>query len=77
MEKSKKKLAEVIQLQSPFLDVREAGLFLKVKRSTIYGWIHKKRVLKFPVRYHGRKPVFLIEDLKRWSDERNGFLSAS
>ena len=52
-------------------------MFLKVKRSTIYGWIHRRRVMKFPVRYHGRKPVFLIEELRKWSDEQNGVLNAS
>jgi predicted DNA-binding transcriptional regulator AlpA len=61
----------VSRIESPFLNVIEAGQFLRVKTSTIYSWIHKKEIMKFPVRYHGRKPVFLLDELKKWSDERN------
>ena len=57
--------------RTPFLDVEEAGKYLKVKKSTIYAWIQRKKRLNFPVRYHGRKPVFHEEDLVQWSNDRN------
>ena len=65
------KLDEVAKTEAtPFLDVSEAAAFLKVKPATIYAWVHQKR-RKFPVRYHGRKLVFLSDDLRQWSDEVN------
>jgi excisionase family DNA binding protein len=59
---------------SPFLNVEEAAEFLKVKKSTIYSWIHKKQETGVPVRHHGRKPVFLREALMQWSNEQNGIV---
>jgi excisionase family DNA binding protein len=60
-----------IDFEFKFLTTAEAAQFLRVKLSTIYAWIHKKDTMGFPVRHHGRKPVFLLEDLKKWSDEHS------
>jgi len=67
--KGKKKKIE-LHVVSPYLNTDEAALFLKVKKSTVYSWIHKQKSMNFPVRYHGRKPMFLIKDLEQWSNER-------
>lgn len=64
----------VVDFGIRFLNTAEAAEFLRVKISTIYAWIHKRETMKFPVRYHGRKPVFLLDDLKKWSDEQNRIL---
>jgi hypothetical protein len=63
--------SKVISIQTPFLSIDEASKFLKVAKSTLYGWNHQKRILRFPVRYHGSKPVYLAEELRLWSDLQN------
>lgn len=73
-EKERKKVSNM-KIQSPFLNVAEAGQFLKVQKSTVYQWIYRRKAMNFPVRYHGRKPVFLIEDLIRWSNQQNGIVA--
>ena len=50
-----------------FVDSKGAAEFLKVKISTIYAWVHQKRI---PYRKHGRKLVFSISDLEEWSEYR-------
>lgn len=55
-----------------FLTVDEAALFLKVKRSTIYAWIHKRRI---PYRKHGSRVVFLQYDLIKWSESNSSVRS--
>lgn len=50
--------------KSPFVDVQEASRFLGIKISTLYGWVHERRI---PFRKHGRKLVFELEALKLWS----------
>lgn len=52
-----------------FLTVEEAAFFLKVKCSTIYAWIHKRRI---PYRKHGSRVVFLQYDLLKWSESNSG-----
>lgn len=61
-----------IKFDSPFLDITQSAAYMKVKVSTIYHWVHQKKRTQIPVRYHGRKIVFLAEELKRWSDIQNG-----
>lgn len=43
----------------------EAANFLCIKLSTLYAWVHQRRV---PFRKHGTRIVFCREDLQRWSD---------
>lgn len=57
-------------VDTPFLDIAEAAAFLKIEPSTLYAWIHKKKK-KLPVRYHGRRVVFVADELKGWSDTQN------
>ncbi len=73
-EKEVRKVSN-LKIQTPFLNVIEAGKFLKVEKSTIYAWIHRRKAMRFPVRYHGRKPVFMIDELMKWSNERNGIVA--
>jgi excisionase family DNA binding protein len=47
-----------------FFDVTEAAEFLRVKPSTLYGWVHERRV---PYRKHGRRLTFARADLEAWS----------
>ena len=47
-----------------FLDVSQAATFLRVKVSTIYAWVHQKRL---PYRKHGRKLAFCPKELEAWS----------
>ena len=48
-----------------FITAREAADFLSVSEQTIYKWVHERRI---PYRKHGRKLVFSLVDLKRWSN---------
>jgi excisionase family DNA binding protein len=48
-----------------FLDIREAAEFLKIKVTTLYDWVHQRRI---PFRKHGRRLVFATEDLRVWSE---------
>lgn len=58
-------------IQSPFLSPDQAADYLKIKLPTLYAWCQRKK-MKFPKRYHGRRLVFLSEELKAWSDAQNG-----
>lgn len=49
------------------LDVQEAAAFLRIKPSTLYGWVHQRRV---PFRKHGSKVLFLMADLLAWSKSK-------
>jgi excisionase family DNA binding protein len=71
MGRKKKDSTKVLDFGVRYLDVAEAAELLRVKVSTIYSWIHKQEIMDFPVRHHGRKPVFLLDDLKKWSDTRS------
>jgi excisionase family DNA binding protein len=55
------------RVATPFFDIAEAAAYLKVSKATIYSWIHQRKK-GFPVRYHGRRVVFLADALKQWSD---------
>jgi excisionase family DNA binding protein len=60
-----------LQVVSPFLDVTEAAMYIKVAKGTLYQLIHKREESKIPVRYNGRKPFFFIEELKEWMLQRS------
>lgn len=47
-----------------FMNIDAAAEFLKVKRSTLYAWVHQRRI---PHRKHGRRLVFARQDLENWS----------
>jgi excisionase family DNA binding protein len=51
-------------MASPFLDIKEAAEFLRVKPMTVYRWAYKKKI---PSRKHGRRLVFLESELMSWS----------
>lgn len=61
---------KVINLNTTFLDIPEAASFMKVRPGTLYVWLRKKR-MQLPVRRHGRRVVFLRDDLLEWSNLRN------
>lgn len=54
-----------LEPKSKYLDVNEAAEYLRVSAHTIYDWVHQKTI---PHRHHGRKLVFLITEIDRWSD---------
>jgi excisionase family DNA binding protein len=47
-----------------FLNIGDASDFLCVQKSTLYSWVHQRRI---PHRKHGRCLVFLRSDLENWS----------
>ncbi len=48
-----------------FLNTKEAAKFLRVELSTIYAWVHARKI---PHRKHGSRLVFEINELLEWSD---------
>lgn len=64
------------QESSLFVGPVTAARDLVVSVSTIYGWSHRCQKLRFPLRKHGRKSVFLREELRIWSDWRNGVIDS-
>ena len=66
--KSKMILESIRHLDETYLTVNEAALFLKLKESTIYSWVHQRKI---PYRKHGRKVVFCRRDLERWSEAQS------
>jgi excisionase family DNA binding protein len=49
------------------LVAQEAAPYLRVKLSTLYAWVHQRKI---PFRKHGRKLIFSKEDLNLWSREQ-------
>ena len=49
---------------APLLNVHEAAEFLRVAETTLYGWVHCRKI---PHRKHGSKLVFCREELSAWS----------
>jgi excisionase family DNA binding protein len=47
-----------------FMEIEVAAEFLRVKRSTLYAWVHQRRI---PHRKHGRRLVFARQELENWS----------
>jgi transposase-like protein len=62
--------------QDGFLDMQDAARFLGVSENTLYKWCtpYGRKRTKIPVRKHGRLNRFWIDDLKLWSDRKNGIL---
>jgi excisionase family DNA binding protein len=54
-------------MTTQFLNTTEAAELLKVKLSTIYAWIHQRKI---PYRKHGARVVFFREDLENWSKSK-------
>ena len=52
---------------SPFMDADEAAAYLRVAKSTLYQWAHKKEI---PYRKHGDRIVFLRSQIQDWSNAR-------
>ena len=50
-----------------FLNISEASEFLRVKKSTLYGWVHERRI---PFRKHGKLLIFSASDLVAWSSRQ-------
>lgn len=55
------------QNQDENLSVSEAAEYLKIKVSTLYGWVHERRI---PFRKHGARLVFSKRSLAAWSESR-------
>jgi excisionase family DNA binding protein len=49
------------------LSIAEAATFLHLKVSTLYAWVHGRKI---PHRKHGSKLVFALDDLIEWSNAR-------
>lgn len=54
--------------EKTFLTVSESADYLRITKGTLYQWIHFKKI---PSRKHGRKRVFLKDELEAWS-QSNG-----
>lgn len=52
---------------SNFLDLNEAAQFLKLKPSTLYAWVHQRKI---PFRKHGSRLVFSRDELVDWSNRQ-------
>lgn len=52
---------------SEFLTIQTASDFLKVKVSTLYAWVHQRKI---PFRKHGSRVVFEAVELRLWSEKR-------
>ena len=48
-----------------FLSVQEAATFLKVKETTIYQWVHERKI---PFRKHGTRVILVRDELLKWSE---------
>jgi hypothetical protein len=72
---AKKKSVELrnveLHVVKDFYDVTEAAIYMRHAKGSVYQMIHNKDKTKIPVHYIGRKPVFYIEELKRWILQRN------
>lgn len=55
------------ELSIVFLSVVEAAKFLKVKESTIYQWVHERKI---PFRKHGARVVLVRDELLSWSESQ-------
>lgn len=53
--------------QSDFMLVAEAAEYLRVAPSTIYGWVHCRKI---PFRKHGSRVVLCRRDLDEWSQRQ-------
>lgn len=49
------------------LGIEEAAAYLGIKRSTLYGWVHYRKI---PFIKIGRLVKFRSETLKQWVEER-------
>jgi excisionase family DNA binding protein len=56
-----------MKVETKFLNIVEAANLLHLKVSTLYAWVHGRKI---PHRKHGSKLVFSLEDLLAWSDAR-------
>lgn len=52
-------------MSNPLLNSKEAAILLCVKVSTLYSWVHKRKI---PFRKHGSKLVFSRESLLVWGE---------
>ena len=50
-----------------FFNVDEAATFLRVKKCTIYRWVHERRI---SYRKHGSRLVFTMKSLMDWSEKQ-------
>lgn len=49
-------------------DINDASSLLKVKKSTLYGWVHKRKI---PYIKLGSKVVFLDEEIKKFVQQHS------
>ncbi|OFZ79527.1 MAG: hypothetical protein A2583_10085 [Bdellovibrionales bacterium RIFOXYD1_FULL_53_11] len=52
-------------METEFLTIQEAALFLRVQVSTLYGWCHERRI---PFRKHGSRVIFCRSEILKWSE---------
>lgn len=52
-----------------FFDVEKAAAFLNIKQSTIYAWVHQRRI---PFRKLGSKLIFIRDELAEFINSQNG-----
>jgi excisionase family DNA binding protein len=50
-----------------FLTLPEAAALLRVKVTTVYDWVHQRKV---PFRKHGSRVIFRRDELLAWSESR-------
>jgi excisionase family DNA binding protein len=52
---------------SPYMDVQECAVYIKLARKTIYNLVQKGEL---PARKHGRRLIFFRPDIDEWSASR-------
>ena len=57
------------KVESPFLTAAEAAKYLRVSLCTLYRWCEDK-AMGLPVRYHGKRMVFVSSELDAWSNRQ-------
>lgn len=56
------------KVESPFMDIEQAAQFMRMGKSTFYRAARCSRKSGCPTRKHGKKYVFMKNELLAWSD---------
>jgi len=56
------------KIAGEFLTIEETSSLLRVTKSTLYTWVHQRKI---PFRKHGGRVVFNKQELDDWSREQS------
>jgi len=54
-------------MEKQFLNIKETALYLGIKGSTIYSWVHTKQIPYYKI---GRLVKFRVEEIDQWIREK-------